>query len=255
MISIRARSVQIAAKSLRRHFTFLIFLPLRRYPFPASARDAQLNGTHYRTTRMVRILCYLEGRRRSNCALCVTRHLRSRHTERRQEEAKRTMATTPPTRRSSKIDDRLREIEKAWEKASWAKYDAEEKLRPPYDKANSKLKRAVYRLVRDCIKNDLVHALKESVEHQFGDRSHVKPSPANAENPFYWGFMAVCGTENKLARSNKSRFSQELMYAHMHDVPPQFLIGFIYQIGSSKDLQRKIENKDMQTWFNPENRN
>jgi hypothetical protein len=159
-----------------------------------------------------------------------------------------------PTSRSS-IEKRIETIAKTWEESSWSQSDSKQEKRPPYYTANGTLKRHVYQLVRRCIEADLVHVLKESVEHQFGNRSKVKPSPANAENPFYWGFMAVCGTENKLARSNKSRFSQELMYAHMHDVPTHFLIGFIYQIGSSNDLQRKIENKDMQTWFNPENKN
>lgn len=161
------------------------------------------------------------------------------------------MVTTPSTTKRSKIEDRLDKIAKAWENATWAKFDAKEKRQPPYDKVNSKLKRAVYKLVRNCIENDLVDVLKESVEFQFGDKSQVKPSRTNAENPFYWGFTAVCGTDEKLARSNKSRFSQELMYAHIHDVPPEFLIGFIYQIGSSKELQRKIDSKEMQRWFKP----
>jgi hypothetical protein len=161
------------------------------------------------------------------------------------------MVTKPSTTKRRKIEDRLDKIGKSWPDSIWADSDAKKKRQPPYYKANSKLKRTVYRLVRDCIKNDLVNVLKKSVEFQFGDKSQVKPSPTNAKNPFYWGFTAACGTDEKLARSNKSRFSQELMYAHMHDVPPEFLIGFIYQIGSSKDLQRKINSKEMQRWFKP----
>jgi hypothetical protein len=155
-------------------------------------------------------------------------------------------ASKPTSRRS--IERRIKQIAETWEESFWSQSDSKKEKRPPYYTANGTLKRQVYQLVRRCIEADLVHVLKESVEFQFGNRSQVKPSPANAENPFYWGFMAVCGTDKKLARSNKSRFSQELMYAHMHNVPPEFLIGFIYQIGSSKDLQRKIENKEMQNW-------
>ncbi|MEP4529538.1 MAG: hypothetical protein ABJ050_19660 [Paracoccaceae bacterium] len=149
---------------------------------------------------------------------------------------------------SSGIEGRLKKAGTSWEKALWAKSDPEEKKRPPDDKVNSKLKRAVYKIVRDCIKADLVHVLKESVEFQFGDKSQVKPSPSNAENPFYWGLTAVCGTDEKLARSNKSRFSQELIYAHLHDVPPELLIGFIYQIGSSDDIGRRLKDGEFESW-------
>lgn len=159
------------------------------------------------------------------------------------------MAKAPkPTTRSS-IESRLAKIQVKWTEAVEARSDAEQKLLPPYDKVNSKLKRVVYRLVRDCLKCDLLSVLKDSVQKQPGDKSQVKPSSKNADNPFYWGFTAVCGIDKKLARSNKSRFSQELLYAHMHDVPPEFLIGFIYQIGSSSKLQQKIDNKEMQRWF------
>ena len=135
----------------------------------------------------------------------------------------------------------------AWREGSWAV--AEGGVPPPYDQPNSKLKRSVYRLVRYCLEHDLLGLLKKSVEFQLEGKSRVKPSLHNAANPFYWGLTAVCGADNKLPRSSKSRFAQELQYAHMHNVPPEFLVGFIYQIGSSKDLQRKIDNKEMQPWF------
>lgn len=135
----------------------------------------------------------------------------------------------------------------AWREGSWDV--AEGSVPSPYDQPNSKLKRNVYRLVRYCLKYDLLDLLKESVEFQLEGKSRVKPSLQNAANPFYWGLSAVCGADNKLPRTNKSRFAQELQYANMHDVPPEFLVGFIYQIGSSKDLQRKIDNKEMQSWF------
>lgn len=148
----------------------------------------------------------------------------------------------------SAVEERLSRVQKGWSDAFWDRSDGA-KVLPHYDRPDSKLKRGVYGLVRDCIKGACLDVLKESIEFQFGNKSQVKPSARNDANPFYWGLTAVCGDKNKLPRTTKSRFAQELQYANMHDVPPEFLVGFIYQIGPSGDLQHKIDNVEMQRWF------
>lgn len=158
------------------------------------------------------------------------------------------MAKSSRSKARTSVEQRLEKCQRGWNGEVWGKKKGATK-ESPYDQPYSRLKRGVYALVRECLEHDLLDVLKESVEFQFGDRSQVKPSENNDTNPFYWGLTAVCGTENKLKRNSKSRFAQELLYAHMHDVPPQFLIGFLHQMGSSKGLQDKIENQEMQRWF------
>lgn len=150
----------------------------------------------------------------------------------------------------SKIERQLEKIRNHWEDDWWDWGKGENGEKPaPYDASYSKLKRMVYRLVADCIKNDLIAVLKESVRTQAGNKTKIKPSAANDANPFYWALTAVCQADCELPRSTKSRFAQELQYAYMHNVPPEFLVGFIYQIGSSRGLQVKIDNGQKEPWF------
>lgn len=159
-----------------------------------------------------------------------------------------TSETTNTSR--SKIKRRLEKIRNHWEDdcRDWGKGENGEKP-PPYDAPYSKLKRAVYRLVVDYDNNDLIAVLKESLRTQADNKNKIKPLAANNANPFYWCLTAVCQADCELPRSTKSRFAQELQYAYMHDVSPEFLVGFIYQIGSSRGLQEKINNGHRERWF------
>lgn len=154
----------------------------------------------------------------------------------------------------SKIKRRLEKIRNHWEDdwCDWGKGKNGENP-VPYDAPYSKLKRAAYRLVADYNNNDLIavliSVLKESVQTQADSKAKIKPSAANDANPFYWALTAVCQADYELPRSTKSRLAQELQYAHMHDVPPEFLVGFIYQIGPSRGLQEKIDNGLREPWF------
>jgi hypothetical protein len=155
------------------------------------------------------------------------------------------MARKPKTGSRNNVENRIKRIQQRWSEEFRDRTDSK---KPHYDRPDGKLKRYVYRLVRDCLKGGWLEVLEESAKRQLGG-SRLKPSERNDANPFYWGLTAVCGDKNKLPRTTKSRFAQELLYAHMHDVPPEFLVGFIYQIGPTGDLQHKIDNQEMQRWF------
>lgn len=120
---------------------------------------------------------------------------------------------------------------------------------PPYDKPNGYLKREVYRLVRRCIAGGALETLKRIVAH---DDSSSRPSAHNQVDPFYWGFMMVCGMDDRIRRQDRWKFANELLYAHRHDVPPELLVGFIYQIGSSDGLREKIRQGTTEVWHRQE---
>lgn len=155
------------------------------------------------------------------------------------------MVRKPKPRSRTNVEKRVKRIQEGWSEEFGHRTDSK---KPHYDRPDGKLKRYVYQLVRDCIEGGWVDELKECAERQLGG-ARLKPSERNNANPFYWGLTAVCGEKYKLPRTTKSRFAQELLYADMHDVPPEFLVGFIYQIGPSGDLQHKIDKKEMQRWF------
>ena len=117
---------------------------------------------------------------------------------------------------------------------------------PPYDTANGYLKREVYRLVRRCITKQVVDLLRELVAK---DDSSPRPTAYNEQDPFYWGFMFVCGMDKRVSRQARWRFANELLYAHKHNVPPELLVGFIYQIGKSDGLRERLRNGHMEEWW------
>jgi len=117
---------------------------------------------------------------------------------------------------------------------------------PPYDTANGYLKREVYRLVRRCIAKQAVDLLQELVAK---DDSSPKPTAYNEQDPFYWGFMFVCGMDKRVSRQARWRFANELLYAHKHNVPPELLVGFIYQIGKSDGLRERLRTGQMEEWW------
>lgn len=134
-------------------------------------------------------------------------------------------------------------------RAAWKNRLASDKKTIPYFTADGILKRHVYLLVKDCIDDGTKGLLEEVVRET---ERHVRPSQANAVNPFYWGILLVCGFDERVSGVSKGKrviFSQELFYAHMHKVPECFLIGFIHQIGPSRNLQAKINSGKMQTWY------
>ena len=151
------------------------------------------------------------------------------------------------TKRS--IERRLAKISERLADARWGLDKAAEKLLPPDQKLNSKFRRSVYKLVRDCLDHDLMEVIYDDVKWQYEGQNTFKPLQHNKENPFYWGIWAVLDPDDKIPRSTRTRFSQELLYAHMHDVPPEYLIGFLHQKGTSTGLQAKIDGKQMQPWF------
>lgn len=116
----------------------------------------------------------------------------------------------------------------------------------PYDTAHSYLKRAVYDFVQDpdLSKNQYL-GLKRLVVRE---RNDVSRAPAIEENPFFWGFLLVFADDESLARSDRSKFAAELLYAYKHDVPAELLVGFIYQVGGYARIRQKLKQGEMEAW-------
>lgn len=134
----------------------------------------------------------------------------------------------------------------------------DDKVERPYDSLNGYLKREVYLMVKlyllkgneDQLRNAVIKNLEEN-------NVTFKSSQASQANPFYWGLMSVLARPNKKNKKNPVRrqdlhkFSNELLYAHRHDVPSKFLVGFIYQIGNSDHLSKRLSEGTMEEWYRP----
>jgi len=140
-------------------------------------------------------------------------------------------------------------IHDEWEKRlrTQAQPGARQSPVSPYDKPNGYMKREVYRLVRSCLSRNAIDILQALVTE---DDSLLRPTTYNDQDPFYWGFIFVCGMDKRISRQNRWRFANELLYAHKHNVPPKLLVGFIYQIGKSDGLRDRLLGDEMEEWYN-----
>jgi len=99
--------------------------------------------------------------------------------------------------------------------------------------------------VRQCIADNSVGKLRAVAAKNEGS---PRPSDFNEEDPFYWGVTAVCGMDGPITRQRRWTMGNELAYAHKHDVPPELLIGFLYQIGKSDGLRDRLLRNELEEW-------
>lgn len=121
----------------------------------------------------------------------------------------------------------------------------------PYNRPANVLKRSVYTLGRQLIDLDKQHILAEYLQET--SKSYNKPpasiaTPDVEQNPYHWFYLLLLG-ENRLSKGKKrlvtrdqiSKSSRQLVYAEKNDVPPEYLIGFILQIGGDPILEQYSE--------------
>lgn len=129
----------------------------------------------------------------------------------------------------------------------WYRRHRSQVTSPPYVTAHSYLKRAVYELVQaPALSRNQYLTLKRLVQKERGE---VPKAPPIEENPFFWGFLLVFGDDSCLTRGDRSKFSTELLYARMHDVPAELLIGFIYQAGGYARISQQMKRGETEDWL------
>lgn len=100
---------------------------------------------------------------------------------------------------------------------------------PPWNTANGYLQREVYRLVRHFDRSGHGGTIRNLVR----DLGKEPQNLAFEQNIFHWGLLALEGPQGSMLNPQKRRlFANQMLYAHRHDVPELYLIGFIYQLGS-----------------------
>jgi len=116
----------------------------------------------------------------------------------------------------------------------------------PYNRPANVLKRCVYTLGRQLIDLDKQRILADYLQET--SKTYNAPpasiaTPDVEQNPFHWFYLLLLG-ENRLKKGSRrivtrdqiSKSSRQLVYARKNDVPPEYVIGFILQIGGDPIL-------------------
>ncbi len=110
---------------------------------------------------------------------------------------------------------------------------------------NAWFKREAYRLLRHYVDSELTKAFELVI------RKDNRPSRVSEEargNPFKLGLLAMFSDET-LARSDRHVFGNQMLYAHRHDVPPEFLNGFLAVSGGPNVIAQKLKNGFVEPGF------
>jgi hypothetical protein len=99
----------------------------------------------------------------------------------------------------------------------------------PYDHPDSHLKREVYRFVCRYLDEGNTKQLNRILE---ANRVILPRFPTFRENPFHWALSVLRDPKSdNIKKYQVSRFGRQLIYAKRHKIPPELLIGFLYQSG------------------------
>jgi len=119
----------------------------------------------------------------------------------------------------------------------WMRRKGAKEAMPPAESPAGYLKRECYRIIIHYLSKDRARFFEQVVRRDGrGLTSRVKLE----ENPFHFGMLALFTDDSVVSRQDRSTFAMQMLYAYHHAVPPKFLIGFIYQVGSKEEIRRKL---------------
>lgn len=116
----------------------------------------------------------------------------------------------------------------------------------PAETANGYLKRESYRIIDHYVTHGRARFFENVVRQDGrGLTARVKLE----ENPFHFGLLALFADDSVVSKQDRSLFSMQMLYAYQHGIPPEFLIGFIYQAGSKEEIKRKLRDGSFEPGF------
>lgn len=133
--------------------------------------------------------------------------------------------------------------------ATLARYAKRKKL-PAYYDPNQIFVRYVYYFVRYRLaKGDSEHGSIERMIEKANKKGLLK-SRRSRENPFRVGLLLLRHqVGHNMPDSSVTKFSVQLLYAHEHDIPPQWLMGFLVQAGGYEKIKAKMDRKKREDWM------
>ena len=129
--------------------------------------------------------------------------------------------------------------------AGMASRDGRDRELPPFDRAESYLKREIYSFVCRYLDEGRAGPLKVVLENE-GD---LPRDPSFESNPFHWALVAMHEqTGGVKVRWKISRYGRQLAYARRHRIPPELLVGFLLQTGTVDQVYRKAGTDALEPW-------
>lgn len=106
------------------------------------------------------------------------------------------------------------------------------------ESATSWFKRNMYRLIKAYIDADHGELFADIAKRS--GRSLVGLEKIRS-NPFKVAMFAMWSDNESMTRHQQRVFGNQMFYAHLHNVEPEHLIGFIRVAGSAKKIAEKLE--------------
>lgn len=124
------------------------------------------------------------------------------------------------------------------------------KGRPPWDTKEAYVKIQVYVIINNLNRSKDSIKLAKALEQRINFKE--MPQTSFDSNPYRWAFKALNHNEFfDVKRHQSLKWGNELMYASLHNVPPEFLIGFISQVGGGEIITKKLAANDLEPWLTP----
>lgn len=102
---------------------------------------------------------------------------------------------------------------------------------------NAWFKREAYALISHYVAYDLADVFRRFVRQ---DRRSNRVIEEALMNPFKLGLLAMFADDSDLGRNNRRVFGNQMLYAWAHDVPPEFLNGFLAVSGGPAEIAEKL---------------
>lgn len=116
----------------------------------------------------------------------------------------------------------------------------------PFEGPIGTFKRSAYALIRDTLAKPGGLRTLKNIESSLDIESR---SFSDRRNPFYLGLLAFDENRKLLKPQELYLFANQMLYAHRHNVPAYFLIGFLYQTGKQRLIVQKVVNDVREAWF------
>jgi hypothetical protein len=102
---------------------------------------------------------------------------------------------------------------------------------------NAWFKREAYRFLRPYVLEGKEKFLESVALKDLRPHKLVQEA---IKNPFKLGLLAMCVDES-ISRGDRHAFGNQMLYAHLHDVPPEFLNGFLAVSGKPAVIAEKLK--------------
>ena len=145
------------------------------------------------------------------------------------------MAVSPPERRE--FEERASRLVWEWADRRNRQMDSES--------PNAWFKRNSYAFLRPYVEKGRQEVFRAIAKQ---DRRPSRLVSEALSNPFKLGLLAMF-SDDTLKRSDRHVFGNQMLYAYLHDVPPEFLNGFLAISGGPGTIARKLKQNFVEPGF------